>query len=178
MCCCCCCSVTQSCPTLCDPMDCSTPGPPVPHHLLEFAQVHVHCIGGAVQPSHPLMPLLPLPQESSPGSQFKGINSSAFCLLYGPALRTICEHWEDHSLDYRDLCWHIMSVLFNTRSRSVIAFLPRSNCFLILWLQSPSAVILDPKKKKSVTISTFSPSICHGAIGLDVHDLRFFFFFF
>ena len=53
---CCCCSVTQSCPTLCDPMDGSTPGLPVPHHLPEFAQVHLHCIGDAVQPSHPLMP--------------------------------------------------------------------------------------------------------------------------
>ena len=54
--CCCCCSVTQSCPTLWDPMDCSTPGLPVPHDRLEFAQVHVHCISDAVQPSHPLMP--------------------------------------------------------------------------------------------------------------------------
>ena len=51
-----CCSVTQSCPTLCDPMDCSTPGLPVLHHLLEFAQVHVHCINDAVQPSDPLTP--------------------------------------------------------------------------------------------------------------------------
>ena len=53
---CCCCSVTQSCPTLWDPMDCSTPGLPVPHHGLEFAQVHVHCISDAVQPSHHLTP--------------------------------------------------------------------------------------------------------------------------
>ena len=52
---CCCCSVTQSCPTLCNPMDYSTPGLPVPHHLLKFAQVHVHCISDAIQPSHPLM---------------------------------------------------------------------------------------------------------------------------
>ena len=52
----CCGSVAQSCLTLCDPMDCSTPGLPVPHHLLEFAQVHVHCINDAVQPSHPLTP--------------------------------------------------------------------------------------------------------------------------
>ena len=51
-----CCSVTQSCPTLCNPMDCSMPGLPVPHHLPKFAQVHVHCIGDAIQPSHPLMP--------------------------------------------------------------------------------------------------------------------------
>ena len=44
---------------LCNPMDCSTPGPPVPHHLLKFAQVHVHCISDAIQPSHPLMPSSP-----------------------------------------------------------------------------------------------------------------------
>ena len=48
-------SVSQSCPTLCKPMDCSIPGLPVPHHLPEFAQVHVHWIGDAVQSSHPLM---------------------------------------------------------------------------------------------------------------------------
>ena len=52
------CSVIQSCPTLCDPMDFSMPGLPVPHHLLKFAQVHVHC---AIQPSHPLTPSSPLP---------------------------------------------------------------------------------------------------------------------
>ena len=46
-------SVAQSCPTLCGPMDYSMPGLPVPHHLLEFAQVHVHSIGDALQPSHP-----------------------------------------------------------------------------------------------------------------------------
>ena len=50
------CSAAQSCLTLCSPMDCSTRGLPVPHHLLKFAQVHVHCIGDAIQPSHPLMP--------------------------------------------------------------------------------------------------------------------------
>ena len=49
-----CCSVIQSCLTLHDPIDCSTRGFPVPHHLPEFAQVHVHCIGDATQPSHPL----------------------------------------------------------------------------------------------------------------------------
>ena len=48
-------SVTQSRPTLCDLVDCSTPGLPVPHHLLKFAQLNVHCIGDAIQPSHPLM---------------------------------------------------------------------------------------------------------------------------
>ena len=57
--CCCCYSVAQSCPTFCDPTDCSTPGLPVPHHLLEFSQVHVHCISDAVQLSHLLMPSSP-----------------------------------------------------------------------------------------------------------------------
>ena len=56
---CCCCSIIQSCLTLCDPLDCSTPGLPVPHHLLKFAQVHVHCICDAIQPSHPLSPSSP-----------------------------------------------------------------------------------------------------------------------
>ena len=51
----CCCSVVQLCPTLCNPIDCSTPGFPVPHYLPEFAQVHVHWIGDAIQPSHPLL---------------------------------------------------------------------------------------------------------------------------
>ena len=50
------CSVAKSCPTLCDPMDCSTPGFPVHYHLPEFAQVHVHRISDAIQPLHPLLP--------------------------------------------------------------------------------------------------------------------------
>ena len=52
-------SVAQSCLTLCIPMDCNLPGLPVPHHFLEFAKIHAHCIGDAVQPSHPLTPLFP-----------------------------------------------------------------------------------------------------------------------
>ena len=53
-----CCSVAQSCPTLCSPVDCSTPGFPVLHQLLELAQAHVHWVGEATQPSHPLSSLL------------------------------------------------------------------------------------------------------------------------
>ena len=56
---CCRCSVAQSCPTLCNPMNCSTPGLPVPHHLPEFAQLHVHWISDAIQPSHLLSPSSP-----------------------------------------------------------------------------------------------------------------------
>ena len=55
----CSCSVSHLCPNFCNPMDCSTPGLPVPHRLLEFLQVHVHCIQDAVQPSHPLTPSSP-----------------------------------------------------------------------------------------------------------------------
>ena len=53
-------SVAQLCLTLCDPMDCSTPGLPVHHQLLELAQTHVHQVGDAIQPSHPLLPPFPL----------------------------------------------------------------------------------------------------------------------
>ena len=60
-----------------------------------------------------------------------------------------------------------MSLLFNMLSRLVIVFLPRSKHLLISWLQSPSTVILEPKKIKSVTVSTISPSICHEVMGLD-----------
>ena len=56
LCCCCCCSVTQLCPTLWDSKDCNTPGLPVPHHLPELAQVHVHCINDTTQPPYPLTP--------------------------------------------------------------------------------------------------------------------------
>jgi len=61
----------------------------------------------------------------------------------------------------------VMSLLFNILSSLVIAFLPRSKCLLISWLHSPSAVILEPKKIKSFTVSVVSPSICHEVKGLD-----------
>ena len=145
----------QSCPTLCDPMDCSTPGHPAPHHLPEFAQVLVHCISDAIQPSHPLTSsssalnlsqyqdfpmsflcssdaedtgasasasVLPVNiqgwspsrlvwtpccprdfQEPPSAPQFKGINSLVSCLL--SAFTSICDHWEDHRLDYTNFCW-------------------------------------------------------------------------
>ena len=57
--CCCCCSVTQSCPTLCDSVDCSMPDFRVLHYLPEFVQTHVHWVNDAIQPSHPLLPSSP-----------------------------------------------------------------------------------------------------------------------
>ena len=163
-------------------MDGSMSGLHIPHHLPEFAQVHVHYIGDAVQPSHPLTPsifpsirdfsnkssvLIRWPQywrfSISPSSEYsglisfkidwfdflavqgtcrsllqhhqlEGINSLSFCLLYSPAVTAICDHWEDHSLDYMDICQRVISLLFTTLSRFVIAFLPRSNHLLISWL--------------------------------------------
>ena len=72
-----------------------------------------------------------------------------------------------------DLCWKVMSLLFNMLSRLVIAFVPRSKRLLISWLQSPSAVILEPPKRKYVTVSTVSPSICHEVKGPDAMILVF-----
>ena len=67
----------------------------------------------------------------------------------------------------------VMSLLFNMLSRLVITFLPRSKHLLISWLQSPSAVILEPKKIKSITVSIVSPSVCHEVMGLDAIILAF-----
>ena len=67
----------------------------------------------------------------------------------------------------------VMSPLFNVVSRLVLAFLPRSKHHLISWLQSPSAVILEPKKIKSVTVSIVSPSVCHEGMGPDAMILVF-----
>ena len=61
----------------------------------------------------------------------------------------------------------VMSLLFNMLSRLVLAFLPRSKHLLISWLQSPTTVILEPKKIKSLTVSIVSPSICHEVRGPD-----------
>ena len=67
----------------------------------------------------------------------------------------------------------VMSLLFNMLSRLIIASLPRSKHLLISWLQSPSAVILEFPKIKSVTVSIVSPSICHEVPGTGSHDLSF-----
>ena len=186
-------------------------GSPVHHQLLEFTQTHVHRVGDAIQPSHPLLsPSPPAPnpsqhqglfqwvsssrevakvlefqlqhqsfhwthrtdllqnglvgspcsprdsQESSPTPRFKNINSSALSFLHSPTLTFIHDHWKKHSLDLMDFFGRIMSLLFNMLSRLVIAFLPRSKCLLISWLQSPFAVILEPRKIKSASVS---PSI-------------------
>ena len=102
--------------------------------------------------------------------QFFGI-----LLLYGPAFTTVHDHWDNHSLDYMGLVGRVMSLLFSTLSLLVIAFLLRINCLLLSWLQSSSAVILEPKKRKSVTISTFSPYL-PWSNGVGCHDFSFWVF--
>ena len=77
------------------------------------------------------------------------------------------------ALSRRTFVGKVMSLLLSMLSRLVIAFLPRSKCLLISWLQSPSAVILEPRKIKSDTVSTVSPSISHEVMGPDAMILVF-----
>ena len=212
----------------CEPMDCSMPGLPVPHHLLEFAQVHVHCISDIIQPAHPLIPSSPpvlnLSQHQglfqwvicshqmtnsfsiSPSSDYSGLFSlkidwfdlftvqgTLSCLLQHHSLKAsilwrssffmvqVSQLYVTTGKTIALTIWtfvrRVMSLLFNTLSRFVIASLPRNKCLLISWLQSPSTVILEPKKRKSVTTSTFSLSIFHAVVGPDAMILVGFFFF-
>ena len=193
-------SVAQLCPTLCHPMDYSTPGIPVHHQLAEFTH-SVHWVGDAIQPSHAL------PSPSSPAinlSQQQGLFNESVLHMRWPKYWSFSfnisppnEHWGLISLrmDWLDLLaaqgtlksllqhhsskasifqcsgffivqhshsymttgktialtrqtfvGKVMSLLFNMLSRLLITFLPRSKCLFISWLQSPSAVILEPQK--------------------------------
>ena len=96
-------------------------------------------------------------QESSPTPQLESIRSLVLSLLYDPILTSLHDNWKTRKFDYTEHVGKVMSLLFNILSRFVIAFLSRSQRLLISWLQSPSAVILEPKKIKSVTVAAF----CH-----------------
>ena len=125
--CCCYCSVTQSCPILCDPMDCNTPSFPVHHHLLELAQIHVHRISDAIQPSHPLLSLflLPLASGSFPvswllasggqkywsfsinsSSEYSGLISFRMDWLDLFAAQGILKSLLQHHSSKASICWH------------------------------------------------------------------------
>ena len=195
-------SVTQSCPTLCDPMNSSTPGLPIHHQLLEFTQTHVHHVSDAIQPSHPRSsPSPPAPNPSQlrvfssestlcmrwpkywsfsfsiiPSKEIPGMISFRMDLLdlleVQGTLKSLLQHrsskasilWRSAfftvqlshpymttgktiALTRRTFVGKVMSLLFNMLSRLVITFLPRSKRLLISWLQSPTAVILEPKNK-------------------------------
>ena len=92
--------------------------------------------------------------------------------LYSPTLNPYMTTGKIIALTRWTFAGKVMSLLFNMLSRLVIAFLPGSKHLLISWLQSP-AVILEPPKIKSDTVSTISPTISHEVMGPDGHDLHF-----
>ena len=142
------------------------------HCLPEFDQVHVHCVGDAVQPAHP-----PMPTSSTLNlSQHQGLIQWVVCSyqmtkilelqLQHQSFQWIVQLSHPYMTTGKTIAltiWtsvgRVMSLLFNTLSRFVVTLLPRSNRLMISCLQSLSAVIFEPKKRKSVTTSTFSLSI-------------------
>ena len=220
-----CWSVAKLCQTLCDLHELQHARLPC-LSLPEFAQIHVHWVGYAIQPSKalssPSPPALKLSQNqvfpnelalcikwpkfwsfsTSPSNEYSGLISFKIdwfdLLAVQGTLKSLLQR---HSLKASILWWSaffmvqlshlymttgktialtiwifvskVMSLLFNTLSSFVIAFLPRSNCLLISWLQSPFSVILEPKKRKSVTSSFYSPSTYHEVIGPEARILVF-----
>ena len=187
--------VSQSCPTLCDPMDCSTPGFPVLLH----AQTHDHWSSDAIQPSHPLSspspPAFNLSKHQglhelalhirwpkywsfsiSLSNEYSGLISFRidwFDLVVWGTLKSLIQHHSSKASILRLSAFFIVQLShpYMTTGKTialtiqtflimlsmfVTAFLPRSNHLLISWLQSLSAVILEPKKIKSVTVITVS----------------------
>ena len=214
-------SVAQSCPTLCYPMNRSTPGLPVITN--SQSSLRLMSIESVMPSSHlilcdPLLLLPPIPtsirvfsNESTlhmrwpkywsfrfsifPSKEIPGLifrmdwvdllavqgtlkrllkhQSSKASILQHSAFFTVqLSHpymttGKTTALTRQTFVGKVISLLFNTLSRLVITFLQRSKCLLISWLQSSSAVILEPKKIKSDTVSTLSPSISHEVMGLD-----------
>ena len=203
-------------------MDCSTSGLPVHHQFPEFTQTHVHQVGDAIQPSHPLLSPSPpafnlssirvfsnesvlhirLPKyrsfsfSISPSNEQPGLisfrmdwldflavqgtlksllqqhSSKAPTLQFSAFFIVQLSHWymttgKTIALTRRTFVGKVMSLLFNMLSRLVIDFLPRCKCLLLSLLQLPSAVTLEPKKIKSLTVFIISPSICHEVMGPD-----------
>ena len=209
-------------------MNHSMPGLPVHHQLPEFTQPHVHRVGDAIQPSHPLLsPSSPAPippsirvfsNEStllmrwpkywsfsfsiSPSNEHSGLISFRMdwldLLAVQGTLKSLLQHHTSKAsilqcsaffrvqlshpymttaktiaLTRRTFVGKVMSLLLNMLSLLVISFLSRSKHLLNEWLQSPFAVILEPRKIKSAVASTVSPSICHEVMGLDAMTFVF-----
>ena len=208
-------------------MNCSMPGLPVHHQLLESTQTPVHWVSDAIQPSHPLSspspPALNFPiirvfsNESalcirwpkywsfsfniSPFNEYSGLicfRMDLDLLAVQGTLKSLLQYHSSKTSFLQRLAFlivqlshpymttgktialigwtyvgKVMSLLFNMLSRLVITFLPRSKHLLISWLQTPSAVILEPKRIKSATVSTVSPSISHEVMGPDAMILIF-----
>ena len=202
------CLVAQSCPTLCDPMDCSLPGSSVHgilcHFLLfqpsvfpsirVFSNEAVFCIR---QPKYWSFSF-----NISASNKYSGLISFRVdCFDFLAVQGTLKSLLQCHS-SKASILWHsafvmvqlshaylttgetialttgifvgnVMSLLFNMLSRLVIAFLPRNKRLLILWLQSPSAVILEPKKIKTLSLFPCFPIYLPRSDGTRCHDLRF-----
>ena len=106
------------------------------------------------------------------------LHSSKASILWHSAfftvqLTSIHDHGKTIALTRWTFVNKVMSLLFHMLSRLDIAFLPRIKCLLISWLQSPSAVILEPQKIEAATVSTVSPSICHEVLGPDAMIFTF-----
>ena len=211
-------------------MNCSTPGLPVHHHLLEFTQTHIHWVSDAIQPSHPLLspfpPALNLSQKQgffpnelalhireqkylsfnfsiSPSNEYSGLISFRTDWLDLHAVQGTHKSLLQHHSSNASILWcsaffmvqlshpymttgktialtrwtsvgKVTSLLFNMLSRLIITFLPRSKCLLISWLQSPSAVILEPHppQVKSLSFHCF-PIYLPWSDGTRCHDLSF-----
>ena len=106
-------------------------------------------------------------QESSPTPQFQSISSLAQVFFMVHLSHPYMMTGKTIALIRWTFVGKVMSLLFNILSRLVVAFLPRSKHLLISWVQLPSAVVWEPKKIKSVTVSIVSPSICHEVMGPD-----------
>ena len=98
---------------------------------------------------------------------FKSINSLALSFLYSPTLTPMHDYWKNIALTRWIFVSKVMSLVFNMLYRLVTAFLPRNKHLLTSWLQSPSAMILEPPKNKVCQVSTVPPSICHEVMGPD-----------
>ena len=217
-------SVTHSCPTLWNPVDCSTPGFPVHGQHPEFAKTHLHRVGDAIQPSHSLSSsspsvfnfshirvysnesvlciggqsigvsasasLLPMSiqswfplgltlccprdsQESPPTAQFKSISSSHSAFFMVQHSHPYMTTGKIIALTRWTLVGKVIHLLFNMLSRLVIAFLPRRECLLISWLQSPSAVTLEPKKIKACHCFYCFSNYLPWSDGTGFHGLHF-----
>ena len=226
-------SLTQSCPTLCDPMNHTMPKLPVHYQFPEFTQTHVHRVSDAIHPSHPLSSPSPPLSSSSPDPFPPSIrvfsNESTLCMRWPkcwsfsfsispskeiPRLISFRMDWLDllavqgtlksllqhhtskasilqcsafftvrlshpymtHGKTIALTRWNfvgkVMSLLSNMLSRLVITFLPRSKCLLISWLQSPSAVILEPRNTVWHCFHCF-PIYFPCSDGTRCQDLRF-----
>ena len=113
-------------------------------------------------------------RKSSPTPQVKSISSSALSFFYSPThVHPYMTPGKTIALTRRTFVGKVTSLFFNMLSRLVIAFLPRSKCLLISWLQSPFAVIWELPKIKSATVSTVSSPISHEVMGPDAIILVF-----